>query len=82
MAHDQAADGEKQISESGDKEAENAEFLGRDPTGDKSTSPAKDSAAQLKMLQTEARASGPYDAVALHCDRSKGPWDWEGGHIA
>mmetsp|Transcript_74776 Transcript_74776/g.175454 ORF Transcript_74776/g.175454 Transcript_74776/m.175454 type:complete len:239 (+) Transcript_74776:69-785(+) len=40
----QAADGEKQISESGDKEAENAEFLGRDPTGDKSTSPAKDSA--------------------------------------
>ncbi|CAE7832323.1 NUAK2 [Symbiodinium sp. CCMP2592] len=44
------ADGEKQISESGEKEAENAEILARDPTGDesKTESPAKDSPAPGK----------------------------------
>ena len=68
MAHDQAADGGKQISDSGDKEAENAESLARDPTGDtsKTESPAKDSpAAQLKMIP-EAQVSGPYDAVVSY----------------
>ena len=66
--------GKKQISESGGQGGrERGVFWVGIRPGDKSTSPAKDSAAQLKMLQTEARASGPYDAVALHCDRSKGP---------